>query len=420
MTNGTVGIKPRRVAVIGAGVIGLASAVALRREGHGVTIIDRLPPGEACSFGNSGGMPRSHAFPMATPGILWKVPGYLFDPLGPLALRWRHLPALAPWLLHFVRAGAPGRFGQNLDLLTALMRESYERWDSLLSEAGLRHLVRDDGALTIYRTQAARDKAWPLWQMLVDRGARIERIEADQLRQIEPMVPDGYTCAILEPDYRRAIDPYRMSVGLADHFLQMGGTIRRETVSEIDISSNHGLSLRTNFRNDIFDLLVLATGAWSNQFTASLGHRVPLESARGYHVTLLDPGFMPRHAIFVSDMRLSLTPMEMGLRVGGNVEFAGLDSPPDFRRPARQLENVRRLYPKARTANHTKWAGERPMMPDSLPVIGRSPKHRNVIYAFGHGQYGLALAAVTGQLVADVAAERQPTIDLKPFRIDRF
>jgi D-amino-acid dehydrogenase len=419
MINGMVGTKPRRIAVIGAGVIGLASAVALRREGHDVTIIDRLPPGEACSFGNSGGMPRSHAFPMATPGILWKVPGYLFDPLGPLALRWRHLPALAPWLVQFVRASATGRFAKNLDFLTALMRESFEHWDSLLSEAALGHLVRNDGALTIYRTAAARAKAWPLWQMLIDRGARVEPIGADRLRQIEPVAPEGYTCAILEPDYRRTIDPYRMSLGLADHFQKIGGTIRRETVSEI-VSSGPTLSLRTNFRNVEFDLLVLATGAWSKQFTASLGHRVPLESARGYHVTLLDPGFMPRHALFVSDMRLSLTPMEMGLRVGGNVEFAGLDSPPDFRRPARQLENVRRLYPKVRTENHTKWAGERPMMPDSLPVIGRSPRQRNVIYAFGHGQYGLALAAVTGRLVADIAAERQPSLDLTPFRVDRF
>jgi glycine/D-amino acid oxidase-like deaminating enzyme len=420
MINGTDGMTPRRTAVIGAGIVGLASAAALRRDGHDVTVIDRLPPGEACSFGNSGGMPRSHAFPMATPGILWKVPGYLADPLGPLALRWRHLPRLAPWLWHFVRAGAPERFARNLDLLMALMRESYEAWDALLSETGLRHLVRDDGALTIYRTAAARDEAWPLWQMLIDRGARIERIDAGQLRQLEPMVPDGYACAISEPDYRRTIDPYRLSLGLADHFLRMGGTIRRETVSEIGVGAGNTAALRTNFRTDTFDLLVLATGAWSNPFTVSLGHRVPLEAARGYHVTLLDPGFMPRHAIFVSDMRLSLTPMEMGLRVGGNIEFAGLDSPPDFRRPARQLENVRRLYPNVRTENHTKWAGERPMMPDSLPVIGRSPGHRNVIYAFGHGQYGLALAAITGRLVADLAAERQPRLDLAPFRCDRF
>jgi glycine/D-amino acid oxidase-like deaminating enzyme len=420
MINGTDGMTPRRAAVIGAGIVGLASAVALRRDGHDVTVIDRLPPGEACSFGNSGGMPRSHAFPMATPGILWKVPGYLADPLGPLALRWRHLPRLTPWLVHFVRAGAPERFARNLDLLTALMRESYEEWDALLSETGLRHLVRDDGALTIYRTAAARDEAWPLWQMLIDRGARIERIDAGQLRQLEPMVPDGYAYAIREPDYRRTIDPYRLSLGLADHFRRIGGAIRRETVSEIDVGAGKAATLRTNFRTDTFDLLVLATGAWSNAFTVSLGHRVPLEAARGYHVTLLDPGFMPRHAIFVSDMRLSLTPMEMGLRVGGNIEFAGLDSPPDFRRPARQLENVRRLYPNVRTESHTKWAGERPMMPDSLPVIGHSPGHRNVIYAFGHGQYGLALAAVTGRLVADLAAERQPRLDLAPFRSDRF
>jgi D-amino-acid dehydrogenase len=148
---------------------------------------------------------------------------------------------------------------------------------------------------------------------------------------------------------------------------------------------------------------------------------VPLEAARGYHVTFLDPGITrPQHVLFVTDMRLSLTPMERGLRVGGNVEFAGLGTPPDFRRPARQIENVRRLFPHMRPEPHTKWSGDRPMMPDSLPVIGRSPIHRNVLYAFGHGQYGLALAAATGRLVAELAAERPPVVDLSPFRIDRF
>ena len=152
------------------------------------------------------------------------------------------------------------------------------------------------------------------------------------------------------------------------------------------------------------DLLVVAAGAWSGPFAARLGHKVPLEAARGYHVTFLDPGVtMPSHVLFVSDMRLSLTPMERGLRVGGNVEFAGLGAPPDFRRPARQIENVRRLFPHMRPEPHTKWSGDRPMMPDSLPVIGRSPIHRNVLYAFGHGQYGLALAAATGRLVAELA-----------------
>lgn len=415
------GGSTRKVTVIGAGVVGLAAAVALRRDGHEVTIIDRLPPGEACSFGNSGAMPCNHAVPMSTPGILRKVPGYLLDPLGPLAFRWRHLPTLTPWLITFLRSSAPNRFAHILTTLTKLMQQSHADWSVLLKDAGMMDRVRDNGALSIYRSESAREAAWPLWQMLVERGAQVERLDEAALRDIEPGLPAGYRCAVLEHDYRHATDSHRIPVGLAEHFLRMGGTIRRETVSEIEMGPGGPRALRTNQGEHPLDLLVLAAGAWSGPFAARLGHTVPLEAARGYHVTFLDPGItIPRHVLFVTDMKLSLTPMEKGLRTGGNVEFAGLGTPPDFRRPARQIENVRRLYPHLRAEPHTKWSGDRPMMPDSLPVIGRSPAHRNVIHAFGHGQYGLALAAATGRLVADVAAERPTPVDLAPFRIDRF
>lgn len=411
----------RKVTVIGAGIVGLAAAVSLRRDGHEVTIIDRLPPGEACSFGNSGAMPRNHAVPMSTPGILRKVPGYLLDPLGPLAFRWRHLPTLAPWLVAFLRASAPDRFPHILTTLTKLMQQSHADWSVLLKDAGMMDRVRDNGALSIYRSVEAREAAWPLWRMLIERGAQLERLDEDALRAIEPGLPAGYRCAVLEHDYRHATDSHRIPTGLAEHFLRMGGVIRRETVSEIEVGPTGPRALRTNHGEHPLDLLVLAAGAWSGSFAQHLGHTVPLEAARGYHVTFLDPGVtMPNHVLFVTDMRLSLTPMERGLRVGGNVEFAGLGAPPDFRRPARQIENVRRLFPHMRPEPHTKWSGDRPMMPDSLPVIGRSPIHRNVLYALGHGQYGLALAAATGRLIAELAAERPPTLDLSPFRIDRF
>src|SRR6185312_6848469 len=156
------------------------------------------------------------------------------------------------------------------------------------------------------------------------------------------------------------------------------------------------------------DKLVLAAGAWSKRFAERLGYRVPLESARGYHVTFLDVPRLPLHALFISDMGLSLTPMRMGLRVGGNVEFSGIGSAPDFRRPARQIGKVRRLYPELAVEPHTTWAGDRPMLPDSLPVIARSPSNRHIVFAFGHGQYGLALAAGTARLVATLVEERTP------------
>jgi D-amino-acid dehydrogenase len=209
--------------------------VALRRDGHDVTVIDRLPPGEACSFGNSGAMPRNHAVPMSTPGILRKVPGYLLDPLGPLAFRWRHLPALAPWLVTFLRSSRPERFNHILTTLTRLMQQSHADWSVLLRDAGMTDRVRENGALSIYRSAEAREAAWPLWQMLIERGAKLDRLDEDALRAIEPGLPDGYCCAVLEHDYRHATDSHRIPMGLAEHFLRLGGVIRRETVSEIEI-----------------------------------------------------------------------------------------------------------------------------------------------------------------------------------------
>jgi D-amino-acid dehydrogenase len=385
-----------------------------------VAVVDRLPPGEACSFGNSGGMPRGHAFPLATPGIGWKVPGYLADPRGPLAIRWRALASLTPFLLRLLRASAPARFVATLDCLTQLMRQSHADWTQLIAEAGLDDLIREDGALTLYRSERARAEAWPLWQMLMERGAAIERLDGDALRELEPAAPVGYDCAVFEPDYRRTVDPHRLCLGLADYLLRLGGTLRRETVSELAPGAEGALVLRTNHAEERVDLVVIAAGAWSGRFAAALGDRVPLESARGYHATLLDFAPMPKHPLFISDKKLSLNPMTSGLRTGGNIEFAGLETAPDFSRPARQIEIVRGLYPEVAIERHTKWAGDRPMLPDSLPVIGRATHHENVVYAFGHGQYGLALAAATGRLVAELVCGRPTTLDLAPLRIDRF
>jgi D-amino-acid dehydrogenase len=357
---------------------------------------------------------------MATPGIVWKVPGFLSDPKGPLAVRWRSLPKLAPFLTRFLRESSPARFAAKLDLLTALMRQSHADWTRLIAQAGLGDLIREDGALTLYRSEAARAEAWPLWNMLIDRGAVIERLDGPALRSAEPAAPAGYDVAVFEPDYRRTVDPYRLCLGLAGHLQRLGGAVRRETVSEVLPVGDGTFVVRTNHAEERVDLLVIAAGAWSGRFAAALGDTVPLESARGYHATLLDFAPMPKRPLFIADKKLSLNPMATGLRTGGNIEFAGLEAAPDFSRPARQIEIVRDLYPGAAIERHTKWAGDRPMLPDSLPVIGRATRHENVVYAFGHGQYGLALAAATGRLVAELVGGRPTALDLTSLRVDRF
>jgi len=403
------------VAVIGAGVVGMACAVALRRRGHDTVVFDRLPPGEACSYGNSGGMPRGHAMPMAVPGIIWRVPRYLSDPLGSLAIRPGYLPVLAPWLLHFLRASRTGAFRSILDHLSTLMHAGYPAWDRLLAEIGAGDLICEAGAMTLYRNGRAREQAMPMWRELKARGADFTLLDRNALNEAEPAVPAGYTHAVHEPDYRFARDPYALVCMLAEHFTALGGSMRREEICDI-IPEKGGVRLRGTKTQCMASQVVVAAGAWSGRLLAPLGHRVRLEAGRGYHVMLPQPGVWPTHAMFIPDRQISFTPMRNGLRVSGNVEFAGLGSAPNWRRPDRQIEKLRALYPQIGTEGHTKWAGDRPMMPDSLPVLERRGR---LVFAFGHGQYGLALAAITAELVAELVAGQTPALDLHPFRLDR-
>ena len=420
MTPHAVPSGNRKITVIGAGVVGMACAVTLQRDGHDVTVIDRLPPGEACSFGNAGGIASSHALPFQTPGILRKVPGYLLDPLGPLAIRPAHLPKLVPFLMRFLRASSGPSFVAVMDALCTFMRGTFEAWKPWIKEAGLEEFVAYDGGITPYTSERMLGADMKLWQLLIDRGMPIERLGRDELRQLEPTLSDRYVCAMFEPEFRRSLNPYLFPKSLAELFVRKGGTLLREQVSEIEIGPDGPRALRTNHALHPVDLLVVAAGAWSKHLAAQLGSRVPLESARGYHITIPEPGVAPRHVLIMPDYQLAISPMAMGLRLAGTAELAGLDSPPDYRRARKLVEIARRVFPDINTEGYTQWAGDRPLTPDSLPVIGPSPHHRNVLYAFGHGHYGLTGAALTGQIVTDLAAGRPSSIDISPFRIDRF
>lgn len=410
----------KTVTVIGAGVVGMACAVQLQRAGHAVTVIDRVPPGESCSFGNAGGIPSTHSFPLALPGTIWKVPGYLFDPLGPLALRWAHLPRLMPWLWRYLRASTPGAIAGSFDAISALMRQAHGDWTPLLHEAGIDAEVQPIGGISPYPSERALEKDAPVWRLLQDRGLSVERLGRDELRQLEPTLSDRYQCAMFEPDWWRALDPYDVVHGLAEHFTQRGGTILREVVSDIEIGPEGPNAVRTNYGLRPVETLVIAAGAWSHRLAAQLGSPVPLESCRGYHITMPDPGVMPRNMVLPPDFQCAITPMSMGLRVAGTAEFAGVDSSPDWRRARKLAEVARAVFPGINTEGHTQWAGDRPVLPDSVPVIGRSPRHANTFYAFGHGFYGLTLGAVTGRLVAELVAGQAPATDLTPYKIDRF
>lgn len=401
-----------KVAVVGAGIVGLACAHHLLRDGHAVTVIDRDPRGDRTSFGNAGGIAATEIFPAARPGLWRKVPFWLLDPLGPLSLRPAHVGHLIPWLRAFLRAG--GEVPRITDAIAALNARVLDDLLPMLEAAGLEGDLRREGALLLYETEAgfAADAADAA--ALRAHGWDCEDLTQDDIRRLEPDVSPAIRRARFTPAWCTVSDPRRIWQGLFDHVAS-----RAEIVAGDAARVGEGVLL-TNARRVAADAVVVAAGAWSATLARTVGDRVLLESERGYNTTLPNPGVHVRRNLTFAERHFVAAPLAIGLRIGGAAEFAGLAAAPNWQRSDALLTLARRYLPGLDATGGTRWMGHRPSTPDSLPVIGRSPRDARVLYAFGHGHLGLTQSAVTGRIVADLVAGRDPRIDLAPYRIARF
>ena len=411
---------PAPVVVVGAGIVGVCIASYLLRDGHDVLLLDPREPGTGCSFGNAGGVAPGSCVPLAMPGVLRKVPGWLADPEGPLHIRLAHLPQALPWLLRFVRSASRARVARAAAALRALHRLTFECYEPLLARAGCGALISRRGQLLLYESATELEAGGFALDLRRAHGVAVEILNQDELRQLEPGLAPIFPCAVFLPEQGQCANPFRLVQMLARQFIADGGRIERREVRGFELADGAVAALLTDAGRAPASTVVLAAGAWSGRLCRQLGHRVPLELERGYHVTVEDPGTTTRIQAMWMRRAFVATPMEMGLRFAGTVELAGLSAPPTERRAAALLRHARRMIPGLRTDRVSTWMGHRPGTPDSIPVIGPSPRLRNVQFAFGHGHTGLIAGAVTGRIVADLVARRAPPIDIAAYRIDRF
>lgn len=407
--------------VVGAGIVGIATALYLQQDGHDVTVIDPHPPGEGgASAGNAGVVAVSHVVPVGMPGVLAQIPRMLREPLSPLSIRWSYLPRLLPWLYHFVRASTPSRVEQISIALADLLSRSRDAHQHLLKHADALDMLRPAGWVAVYRRRETFEADRYAHDLRRRRNVRSEVLGGSELRQLAPALSREYTTGVLFVAAAHVLDPLRLVKRLADCLLRDGGTISRARVTGIIDHGQAVTRLRTSAGLVDCDGLVIAAGAWSKSLLRMLGLNPPLDTERGYHVMIPNPGVELRVPLIAAEERIAITPMADGLRLAGTVEFAGLEAPPNLERPRMMFRQARRILPGLQDNASTRWMGFRPSMPDSLPVIGLSPRHRNVWHAFGHGHIGLTTGPITGKLVADLVAGRKPPFDLTPFRIDRF
>jgi D-amino-acid dehydrogenase len=410
----------RKITVLGAGIVGIASALYLQRDGHSVTVIDQQGPGEGCSKGNAGILATEYMSPLATPKTMRQVPRMLLDPRGPLCIRWRYLPRLLPWLLRFMACARPKTVAANGRALAALLTGSLDAYWPLLDQAGAHPLVHANGWVYAYESEKSFVADRKERELQRQHGTNVKELTDNELHELVPALSPHLRRGSLYPDAAHSVNSFRLVQVLAEDFQRRGGLLRRAIVTDVDVRDQHRIRVLTDAGPYETDTLLIALGAWSGKLAARLGSRVPLDTERGYHVMLPNPNIKLKLPISFTEYKFVATPMEHGLRLAGTVELAGLNAPPNYKRAQVLLDHARELLPGLDAAGHTTWMGFRPSLPDSLPVIGRSPHHANVYFAFGHQHLGLTLAAVTGRLVADQIADRASNIDLAPYRIDRF
>ena len=411
------------ITIIGAGIIGISTAAFLQRAGHKVTVIDRVAPGDGCSFGNAGGVAFAEVTPTIHPRILLKIPGWLLDPLGPLTIRWSYLPKALPWFLAAGRNALPDRVRKITAARGLLGMRAVSDFDTLLQAAKAGDLLVKKDSLRLYDTEAQYQEEESDRVVKRDYGYEVRKLSPGEIAEIEPDIARDFACGSFHGGWYYVRNPKSIVTSIAEEFVRNGGEIICDDVLEVRQEGSRAASLTLKAGGERrLDRLVICAGAYSNFFARAFGDRVRLEAERGYHLVMPDPGITLGRSLTYVRSPMAITPMDMGLRLAGTDEFAGLDAEPNWKRADILWPAAKRCLPNLRAIdqNVSRWMGRRPGTPDGLPVIGPSRKLGNVWYGFGHSHMGLTWGPTTGRILSEMLSGTNSNIDLSAFRADRF
>lgn len=424
----TTRARDAEVIVIGGGLIGSACAFRLAQAGREVLLLNADGPEVAASYGNAGHIATEQLFPLASKEVLRQSWRYLLDAESPLRVRAAYLLPLLPWMARFVWAARTQAHLRGVAALVALQHSALADMTDLLADAGVGHLLHRNGHLEVFETLAGAKFANAQADRLLAYGVESVSLGADAVRAQAPQLNAGVQGAVQYLGSAHVEDPWAVCLGLRDALVRHGGQIRQGRAVAIVADAQHSVRVAMEDGRQLHaDQVLVCAGAWSKPLAASLGYRVPLDTERGYHISVNGlpdgQGTGPRkllRPVASNERKVIMTSMSMGLRMTGTVEFGGLKLAPDPRRFDLLTRQLQALVPGIRTADMRTWMGFRPSLPDHLPVLGAAPRHKHVFFAFGHQHLGLTLAGVTAAVMAELMQTNTSPIDLKPYAISRF
>ena len=412
--------QPQTIAVIGAGIVGVSTAIWLQRAGIKVTLIDREGPAAGTSYGNAGVLASGSIVPVSVPGLLYKAPRMLLDPNSPLFLRWSYLPKLIPWLLPFLRNGSRTKVMQIARSLSLMLHDSPAQHLALAEGTGAERFIETGDYVFGYKDKATFATDAFTWATRGAMNSPYEEMDAARIAAYDPALQGRFGYAVRCPEHGHITDPGAYVRALAAHFVTKGGDIITAEVTDLALDGGRVASVETTSGPLEADGFVLTAGVWSRALAEKLGLKVPLETERGYHIEFVNPSIKPKSPVMVAAGKFVMTPMVGRLRCAGIVEFGGIDAPPSEAPFALLEKQTLAIFPELTFDSTEKWMGHRPSTVDSLPLIGPFGTAPNLWAGFGHQHVGLTGGPKTGRWLAQIITGQTPNADLAPMAPNRF
>ena len=407
------------VTVLGAGIVGICTALSLVERGVPVRVIDKGAPGQETSFGNAGVISPWSIIPQSLPGTWKQIPKLMFGYGRPLSIHPAVLGRMIPWGLRFLRQGRKDRVEASADAMEVLCASSVELYRRHLAGTGHEALVQDSIYVHAFRDGSRANLEAIDYRMRREKGGDLELVGRDRLAELEPALGPDFQAAILIKGQARALSPGRIGEVLTEKAASLGVEFVTDEVQALRPTSE-GWRIICKVETYTAPRVVLSMGAWSKALLDTLGLKLPLMAERGYHIECPAPGVTLNHSVMDTDAKIVASSMEGGLRIAGQAEFAPVDAPPNPKRQA-QLETIARAaFPGINTGGARFWMGRRPSFPDSLPVIGAAPGLEGLFLNFGHSHYGLMMAPKSGEVLADALSDARSNSDIGAFSAGRF
>jgi glycine/D-amino acid oxidase-like deaminating enzyme len=409
----------KKIAVVGAGIVGCSCALWLQKKGFSVVLIDPEDPGSGTSSGNACTIADYACVPVNNPGLIKRLPWLMFSSDSPLSVSPRYAMSNLLWMIAFLRNCSEKNVARISRSLAEISSKTYEGLDPLVEMSAAQDLIKQRGCMYVYRTEAEFQSGARANQVRRDNGVEFTELDSNDIRQLEPNLKIEFPRGLLFNKASQVVNPQSLVTRYFECFQRNNGQYIRQRALEVNPDLESVKVQLDNGETLAVDRVVIAAGAFSKQIKGIKAHEMPLDTERGYHVQFNGMQHLLNRPVSWNEAGFYATPMDQGMRIAGTVEIAGYSTQKNPRNLNYLINKGREMLELPEQPDQ-QWLGYRPTFPDALPVIGHSPVSENILFAFGHQHIGLTLAGITGKIIAELANMEKPSHNIAPFSPGRF